>query len=353
MAISSGYVLFWAVDNIYGAGLAQPINSSDSRVACHGQLGSVGAAGSPPPHLSIPENATAIYFPSVTGAFGCCGRNTGISPNGGHLTSIDGTSDVDSFGGISAFRHDAQLPLVGVFLAGGVQPATAPPRIDPAQWAGWAQPRLGQVFAVGDGQGTPLFFAPPGATDLYLGFACAKNFIGPPGCFQWNMGGGNASFEWLSATPPPPPPAVPGLSATLIAVTVIAVILVLCGGYALVGATLRWRRRQPLHAPVDDMATSTVEVEEGVRATASRASAPSATPTESPPVRYAPREGVARIRLAADRDETTGVIRWPVNEDSVGTHAARMLRRRGLPVASASANVDSDDEDETRNLNSS
>jgi hypothetical protein len=92
------------------------------------------------------------------------------------------------------------LALTGVFTNG--HPSGSPPasyNYSGGLGATTFSPQLNQVFFIGDGltgsnSGSPQrFVVPPNATELWLGFADAVNFTGPPGAYGDNAGSLNVS----------------------------------------------------------------------------------------------------------------------------------------------------------------
>jgi len=105
-------------------------------------------------------------------------------------------SSLTAFGGISGYVGP-QGPLVGVFLSDAVPSAGAPAGLDfsPAGLGidfASLTPLLGQVFYIGDGKTAgglfQEFFAPVGATRLFLGIPDGFGFGGAPGAYDDNDG---------------------------------------------------------------------------------------------------------------------------------------------------------------------
>jgi hypothetical protein len=156
-----------------------------------------GRGGKLPSKITLAAGGTTVTFSKVVGKVGCSGDAAFIADGGdcaGGNTDIQSTKNI---GGIVA--HDRTLFLVGVFV-GAKLPAKAPERLDfspDKQGAAFASlsPKLGQVFFIGDGKtGTgsgviQKFVIPSGATSLYLGYADAYSFQGPPGAYGDNKGG--------------------------------------------------------------------------------------------------------------------------------------------------------------------
>jgi hypothetical protein len=106
------------------------------------------------------------------------------------------SSNLTSFGGISGYRG-TQGALVGVFLNNSIPNGVPPPTLDFSNGGIGVNftelyPLLGQVFFIGDGI-TALnvfqqFYAPVGATRLFLGITDGFGFGGAPGAFDDNDG---------------------------------------------------------------------------------------------------------------------------------------------------------------------
>jgi hypothetical protein len=177
--------------NISSAGLAAPVAP-----------GGEGAGTLPVLH-SILAGQTAFRF-STAGSvsqyfdyFSQSGDGSGYS------------ADISNYGGISGYKGDTIFPFVGVFLGSGVPQAPAPATLQfTSAVLGFnfttLSPSLGQIFFIGDGKANGItdqtFFAPEGATRLYLGFPDAPNSTGAPGGFADNRG----SLEvQLTAVPEP------------------------------------------------------------------------------------------------------------------------------------------------------
>jgi len=195
--------------NIYGAGHSSAPN-----------------AGNLPPGISFPAVAgQAITFPSVTGTvrfdqphddFG----NGSTSPDGGSF--LDPT-DVFATGGLSEIKMPNTEGLLGVFLSDAEPADPAPAALDfgpngLTENFDSISPKIGQVFFIGNGRtaggNLQTFFAPAGATRLFLGVADSYNgqsIIGPPGNYGDNGGQYNVQVQ---VGTPPVPPAHGGLSAT-------------------------------------------------------------------------------------------------------------------------------------------
>jgi hypothetical protein len=107
------------------------------------------------------------------------------------------TTTINSYGGISGYAGDYGFPLAGVFLSSS-EPQFPPPAtlVFSTNSVGGnftsLFPAIGQVFFIGDGKTdgniTQTFYAPSGATRLYLGFPDSPDFAGDPGNYFDNYG---------------------------------------------------------------------------------------------------------------------------------------------------------------------
>lgn len=155
-----------------------------------------GRGGRLPVRLTLVPNGGYITFSSVKGKVGCAGAGEQAGADGG--TCAGGDTDILAANGIAGIvDHQRTQFLVGVFL-GNANPVRPPARLDfsdAAQGTSFAElsPALGQTFFIGDGTTRSglqqRFVIPPGATRLYLGFADAFSFQGPPGAYSDNTGG--------------------------------------------------------------------------------------------------------------------------------------------------------------------
>jgi hypothetical protein len=142
-----------------------------------------------------------VFRITATGGVGCCGGSSVGTADGGYLEY----SNIDAWNGISGSVGIPSLGLVGVFTSDTDPYGSTPP--DPLPWDGdnptSLSPLLNQVFYIGDGRagrdnpsGAVLSFtAPPSATRLYLGFADAPYWTGPPGWYGDDPGSVEATIE--------------------------------------------------------------------------------------------------------------------------------------------------------------
>jgi len=186
-----------ATDNIFSAGLSTPVAPGG------------GGAGTLPAQITLSSGQNAFQF-QVSGT-----DTPNINdPSLANLTA-EGTSswptDLNPVGGISGYMGDYAFPLVGVFLS--VTPAQAPPPPTLNFSAGAIgrnflslSPAIGQVFFIGNGltdsNQAQTFYAPAGATLLFLGLPDGYDFAGDPGQYQDNAGSLNVS---VNAVPEPAP----------------------------------------------------------------------------------------------------------------------------------------------------
>jgi uncharacterized repeat protein (TIGR01451 family) len=170
---------------------------------------SFGGATAPPSCTFAAGSGKVLAFSSVTG---------GVSTSGPTLFGPDGTLTaaltVLPFGGISGITSsDASSFLVGVFLdSNAPNLGNTPPTL---VFTGAARsytnlsPALQQVFFVGDGLtgsgagSTQTINVPTTATRLFLGYADACGYSGPPGCYFDNLGSVAATFSVFGAGPFP------------------------------------------------------------------------------------------------------------------------------------------------------
>jgi hypothetical protein len=187
-----------------------------------------------------PGAGQTISFNSIglTGETALCGTSncTALSADGANgLAGATGTN-ITSNTGISGISFSREFFLVGVFLTNAAPtPGTQPGSIgfvdssggyDPDGRTNWFVPgvtfAIGQTFYVGDGKttfcptagaacagATQIWYVPPTATALYLGFADGGNvgpFNGTFGAYNDNSGGFtvNINTSGLVSTAPEP-----------------------------------------------------------------------------------------------------------------------------------------------------
>jgi len=218
--------------NIFGAGLTNvPFLSAD--VPGDPSIAGSGPGIRPTAIVVAPTPNLYLTFPSVTGTIYFNGSAaTGHGADGIYWEDLD--TNIDPVNGISGIRRqNSVLFMVGVFLGASGQPLTPPATLDAtnADYTASFHPLLGQTFFIGNGLtasgAVQRFYAPEGATRLYLGFADGWNFTGNARWFDDNWGSLTLTVDsgiggGGSGTPEP------------------ATFAMLAGGLGLV--CLRWRR---------------------------------------------------------------------------------------------------------------
>lgn len=152
-----------------------------------------------PTRITLAPGGSVITFERVVGKSGCM-ADAAFGPDGGDCAG--GNTNLETAGTISGIvASDRTLFMVGVFL--GKAAPTAPERLDFSpghRGVDFAElaPAVGQVFFIGDGltaTGAQQRFAiPPGATELYLGYADGYAFQGTPAAYGDNTGGLSVSL---------------------------------------------------------------------------------------------------------------------------------------------------------------
>jgi Concanavalin A-like lectin/glucanases superfamily len=170
--------------NIFGAGHATPSGGGDL----------------PPVFNIAPGSNRVLTLSSVTGS---------VSYNsGGNFNDPDGIGsasdiNVSSTEGISGIINTHAGFLTGVFVNDS-EPMDPPPPVLDFSVIGTSftslSPALNQTFFIGDGLtgdgsgSVQQFMVPAGATRLFLGFADACSYHGPPSCYGDNLGSFTATF---------------------------------------------------------------------------------------------------------------------------------------------------------------
>jgi hypothetical protein len=183
-----------AMANIFGAGHSTAPNPGG------------GSGGILPPVFSLsPGSALALTVTSVTGTVSL---TPGFPSNGGGNTGF--ATNISSYDGISGIVDPNRSGfLVGVFLNDTEPSDPAPSRLSFSDSSTFTtlSPLLDQTFFIGIGQTTggivQTFYAPTGATRLFLGFADANGYVGLPGQYQDNSGSLGVTFSVLSTVPEP------------------------------------------------------------------------------------------------------------------------------------------------------
>ena len=150
--------------------------------------------GEPAPFVTFDaRTGNVLTFSNVSGRVSCCSGGEEFNDADGG-TFAGGVTDVESAGGISGITHPARtMFLVGVFTDNRAAAEPGPTRLD-ANSPKNLTPQLFQTFFIGAGQ-DKQFEVPPTATRLYLGFADASSFTGPPGSYDDNVGDLTATFR--------------------------------------------------------------------------------------------------------------------------------------------------------------
>ena len=176
------YSVIFDPDNVLSAAELAALNSNNG-----------GSQPAPAVKAMTFSAASGQFFEfSATGTVGSDGGLAGGPDSNGY----PGGSNIFSLKSISGYEGP-QFALSGVFTNG--HPSGSPPAdysfgggTEPSTFS----PQLNQVFFIGDGltgtnsnSGSPqLFIVPANATELWLGFADAVDFNGPPGTYGDNVG---------------------------------------------------------------------------------------------------------------------------------------------------------------------
>jgi hypothetical protein len=187
--LAPNQVIVPARANIFGAGRDEPPEPGG------------GGAGVLPPAWSLPDGlAQLVTVPSITGQVNPVA--TGLNPRqpNGPGGDLIGPTNIESYDGISGIVHaENGMFLVGVFLTDDEPTDPAPERLDFTDNEDFEllEPQIGQTFLIGDGVGR-RFLAPSDATRLFLGFADAAAYQGPPGYYDNNSGQLLVTMEFTS-----------------------------------------------------------------------------------------------------------------------------------------------------------
>jgi hypothetical protein len=150
-----------------------------------------GGAGTLPPACELAAGSAIVTFTSATGEVTpYTDQPLRNGPAGDHKGAGGENTDVTSYQGISGIINRGNgMFLVGVFLTDAVPADPAPPRLDFTRGEDLEElaPEIAQTFLIGDGIGR-TYRVPSGATRLFLGFADAFLYEGPPGWYGNNAG---------------------------------------------------------------------------------------------------------------------------------------------------------------------
>jgi probable HAF family extracellular repeat protein len=173
-----------------------------------------GSGGSAPAAYTIqPGTAQTVTFSGITGTWTCNSTATPYGPDGATSGSCAGGLHINNpIGPFSGWdTTDFSGGLVGVFLADSLPPSPPPPLrfyLSDSSKGGIQtnftslSPLPGQVFFIGDGltetgAGSPqVFYVPPTATHLYLGYVDSCNGTSnKPSCYSDNSGSVTPTFS--------------------------------------------------------------------------------------------------------------------------------------------------------------
>ena len=211
-----------ATDNIFGAGYGDTPDPAGN------------GGGTPAPGYPLPTAAGCVL--TMTNVSGTIAVYSNGSNNADGVGSF-GTAaiTVNSYRSLSGITMPHEGALVGVFGNGSTPTGTAPATLNFISLGTSFQsisPQLDQLFVIGDGLtgngmgNVQSFYAPVGATMLYLGIADSPTLAGNPGGYYDNSGYFTASFSINTVVPEP---------ATLLAIP-----------SALIAALSQRARRKPL-----------------------------------------------------------------------------------------------------------
>ncbi len=187
------------------------VNATDSVYAVGTNAGAAPSYGATAP-TGIAVLAGTTYF-----TFSASGL---VTVNGGTLNDADGVGSVSGeyntgAAGLSGINSPTAGFIAGVFLGPGGPTGSTPATLDfTAGGIGTSfsslSPELDQVFFIGDGMtgdGTGAlqdFYAPTGATELYLGLTDACRYSGSPSCYDDNSGSFAVTLTQDGNAVPPP-----------------------------------------------------------------------------------------------------------------------------------------------------
>ena len=182
--------------------------------------------------------STSFTINSISGSVSCgVGCPAGSGAEGFAVVQpVNGATNISAPGnGLSGIQFTGRdFFLVGVFLdnnAPSIAPGTLVYSFDgvtnAADGSPTFQPGLSQVFYIGDGRqgfnngagSLQTFFAPVGATRLFVGFEDATAFQGTPGMFSDNTGSLTVDFNFPTSVPEPGSVLLVGLGLVGLAVS--------------------------------------------------------------------------------------------------------------------------------------
>jgi hypothetical protein len=225
-ALEAAQIIVPAKSNIFGAGHSSVPAPPSTLQPDEPNSSERGGGTLPSGYDFAPSSFWVLHVNSVTGYSGAdavyrYGNTGGIKYNYGAYSPFggDGTaappdvtvSNINSTAGISAVTKTGRmLFLVGVFL-GDAEPTVAPAamNMENAENQVNFRPQIGQTFYIGLGRTTggtlQNFYAPAGASRLYMGFADGWHFHGGPSWYNDNSGAllVNLAMDQYTTTPEP------------------------------------------------------------------------------------------------------------------------------------------------------
>ena len=171
------------------------VNATDVIYAAGGQANALnGTGGTTPSFINVTSGSTLTFSATGSVVLNLTSGNNSNDADG--VGAAPGTSSNSGYGSISGINAPNAGYLVGVFIPSGGATGAAPASLDFTSGGGTSfaslSPQLDQVFFIGDGltgdgTGAPqTFFAPTGASTLYLGISDACGYNGSPSCYGDN-----------------------------------------------------------------------------------------------------------------------------------------------------------------------
>jgi hypothetical protein len=219
--------VFLVVVVVLMVGLIAPASAAVITIDAQSNLWVAGQATAPgggetPPYISFTAGDVLwVQFDNVAGTASCGGPTSALctATSGDGQIYIGGGTNIAAPGnsGLSGFDYIGRVMfLIGVFLTdsppSGANPADFLIYTDALANGPSFSPALGQVFFIGDGQGSSgvqLFVPPSGATRLYLGFADGVPLFGSantpasPGAYADNSGQMVGTYDLVTPIPEP------------------------------------------------------------------------------------------------------------------------------------------------------